>query len=83
MLFEVYVRRNAIARSERAAARAAFFARPQACLRASPLVKTHGWGLHHDAGARIAAYGVETQGYRKLAGDRGLQVVAGMRTSRA
>ncbi|WP_298711512.1 DUF6157 family protein [Micrococcus sp. 2A] len=34
--------------------REAFFAKSQACLRASPLGKRHGWGLHHDAEGRVA-----------------------------
>lgn len=46
LLFEVHARRHEIAPEERAAARHMFFAKPQACLRASPLVKTFGWGLH-------------------------------------
>lgn len=83
LLFEVHARRNGIADADRASARAAFFARSQACLRASPLVKTHGWGLHHDAEGRVAAYGVETDAYRELATRADLKQVAGMRSRRA
>lgn len=82
LLFEIHARRNGIADADRASARAAFFARPQACLRASPLVKTHGWGLHHDAQGRIAAYGVETAAYRSLADCADLKQVSGMRSTR-
>ncbi len=82
VLFEVYARRHGIARSERAASRAAFFAKSQACLRASPLVKKHGWGIHHDEKGRIAAYGMETAAYRKFASRNDLKVVNGMRASR-
>ena len=74
VLFEVYVRRNAIAGPALGGARAVFLARPRACLRASPLVKTHGWGLHHDASGKVAAYAMETPAYRRLAG---LETVAG------
>lgn len=83
LLFEVHARRNGIADADRASAPAAFFARSQACLRASPLVKTHGWGLHHDAEGRVAAYGVETDAYRELATRADLKQVAGMRSRRA
>jgi hypothetical protein len=83
LLFEVHARRNGIAEPGRAAAHAAFFARSQACLRASPLVKTHGWGLHHDAEGRVAAYGVETDAYRDLAGRADLKQLPGMRNRRA
>ena len=83
LLFEVHARRNGVADADRASARAAFFARSQACLRASPLVKTHGWGLHHDAQGRVAAYGVETEAYCELAGRADLNQVAGMRSRHA
>lgn len=82
VLFEVYARRNGVARADRAEAREAFFAKPKACLRASPLVKQFGWGIHHDEKGRIAAYGVETAAYRKFASRNDLKVVAGMRTSK-
>lgn len=60
LLFEVEARRKTIPAGRRAAARGAFFEKPRACLRSSPLVKTYGWGLHHDEKGRVAAYGVET-----------------------
>jgi hypothetical protein len=82
LLFEVHARRRGLADADRASERAAFFARSQACLRSSPLVKTHGWGLHHDAEGRIAAYGVETGAYRELAGRTDLKQVPGMRNRR-
>ncbi len=83
LLFEVHACRNGIEAGDREAARAAFFARPQACLRASPLVKQFGWGLHHDAQGRVAAYGVETDAYKAFATRPDLKQVAGMRSRRA
>ncbi len=83
LLFEVHARRHAVPEAARDEARAQFLARPQACLRASPLVKRHGWGLHHDAHGRVAAYGVETDEYRTLAAARDMTVVAGLRSRRA
>lgn len=83
LLFEVHARRNGIGEPDRARAREAFFAKPQACLRASPLVKRHGFGLHHDGEGRVAAYGVETAEYRRLASDASLKAVPGMRSHRA
>jgi hypothetical protein len=82
LLFEVFVQRNAISDTDRASARNTFFSKPQACLRASPLVKQFGWGLHHDGVGRLAAYGVETEDYRKLAARADLKVLAGMRNRR-
>jgi hypothetical protein len=70
-------------RAGKPADRAAFFARPQACLRCSPLVKTHGWGIHFDEHGRAAAYAANTDEYRKLAADARLTQTQGMRSRRA
>jgi hypothetical protein len=83
LLFEVYARRNAVPAKERARARTTFFQKSQACLRASPLVKRYGWGLHHDENGKVAAYGAETAEYRKLASKKSHKVVAGLRSRRA
>jgi hypothetical protein len=83
LLFELHAHRQALPPAAREDARAGFLARPQACLRASPLVKRYGWGLHHDAQGRVAAYGVDTAEYRALATARDIAVVAGMRSRRA
>lgn len=82
LLFEVYARRNAVADADRAAARAAFFGKPQACLRASPLVKKHGWGIHHDADGRVAAVAVESAAYTELKARTDLKQTVGIRSAR-
>lgn len=83
LLFAVHAIRNAVPDAEREAARAAFFAKPQACLRASPLVKQYGWGLHHDGDGKVAAYGIETEDYREYSARADLKQVAGIRSKRA
>lgn len=83
LLFEVHALRQGIAAKDRKPAREAFFAKPQACLRASPLVKQFGWGLHHDADAKVAAYGVDSEAYRELSVRADLKIVARMRSKRA
>jgi hypothetical protein len=80
LLFEVYAKRNCVLEPDREHARNAFFSNPQACLRASPLVKQFGWGLHHDEAGRLATYGVESGDYRKLAASADLKVLPGMRS---
>lgn len=82
LLFEVYARRNAVAAADRASARAAFLGKPQACLRASPLVKKHGWGIHHDADGRVAAVAVESEAYAELKTRTDLKQTVGMRSRR-
>ncbi|MEP9358135.1 DUF6157 family protein [Sphingomonas sp. KR3-1] len=63
-------------------ARDAFFAKPQACLRASPLVKQFGWGVHHDGEGRIALLGMESDAYRRLLDDPAVKKAPGMRRAR-
>ena len=82
VLFAASVRGRDLDDDARSAARDAWFARPQACFRASPLPKTHGWGIHADAEGRIALYGVETEEYRRLAADPALRQVRAMRSRR-
>ena len=61
----------------------AFFARPQACLRASPLVKKHGYGLHHDAAGHVALVPMESDEYARLLIDNAVTKRPGMRSARA
>ena len=80
LLFAVHARRNGIVDATAIiAAREAFFARPQACLRTSPLAKRYGWGIHYDAEGRVAIYGVETGAYRDLLSRTDLKQVSAMR----
>lgn len=83
LLFEVHAVRHDMATADRSEQRSVFDAKSKACLRASPLVKTHGWGLHHDEHDRVAAIAVEDPAYARFAADPMLKVVAGMRNGRA
>jgi hypothetical protein len=62
--------------------RTAFFARPQACLRCSPLVKRWGWGIHFDSEGKAAAYAKGSEEYAALAQDSSLAQTRGMRSRR-
>jgi hypothetical protein len=68
-----------------AAQRAAYLARPLACLRSSPLGKRYGWGLHFNADGAVAAYSVGSPEYERYAsGDDGrVTVLTAMRSTRA
>lgn len=90
VIFTVFADRHGIPEQERAAARDAFYARGQACLRASALGKRYGWGVHADADGRIALVGVETAEYadfvtgrRRGASGAPVDVTKAMRSSRA
>lgn len=86
LLFAVWLRQHgpqAAAPAELARLRDEFFARPQACLRTSPLAKKYGWGLLFDGDGKVALCPMESEQYRTLlvAGD--VKVVKAMRSSRA
>ncbi|WP_407150169.1 DUF6157 family protein [Bradyrhizobium sp. ORS 86] len=70
------------AKQERTRAREMFFSRGQACMRASPLGKRFGWGVHADAEGRIAIYAVDSKRYQALAADAKLTQVRAMRSKR-
>lgn len=62
---------------------AEYFAQPRACLRASPLGKTYGWGLHYDDQGRITVYPVNSDEYARLSQDASLIQLKAMRSRRA
>jgi hypothetical protein len=82
VLFQVYALRNEIPRSEQKAAREQFFSKGQPCMRASPLTKRYGWGVHCNADGKIAIYGAETAEYKNLLKDKSLAVVKAMRSAK-
>lgn len=90
VIFTVFADRRGIPEEPRAAARDEFYAKDQACLRASELGKRYGWGIHADADGRIALVGVETaeyaelvSGQRQSASGAPIRVTKAMRSSRA
>jgi hypothetical protein len=82
VLFKVYAQRNDITKAEYKAARELFFSKGQPCMRASPLTKRYGFGVHADQNGKIALYGVETADYDRLLKDEGIKKVKAMRTSK-
>jgi hypothetical protein len=88
LIFATHARRSGLSEAEaklrEAEIRAELFAKPHPCMRASPLPKTYGWGVHHDSDGRIALYGVETEEYRRFASGavEGIEIVAAMRSKR-
>lgn len=82
VLFEVYAQRNDLTRAEYKAARDTFFSKGQPCMRASPLTKRYGFGVHADQNGKIALYGAETADYNRLLKDGKIKKVKAMRTSK-
>ena len=82
VLFQVFAEKNDLTKPEYKEAREQFFSKGQACLRASPLTKRYGWGIHNDENGKIAIYGMETAEYKKYAKDKNIKVLKAMRSSR-
>ena len=83
VLFAAYATRKDIPENEWKSERDAFFSKGQACLRASPLTKSYGWGIHSDEAGRIALYGMETEKYKKFLEDGGVKKLKAMRSKKA
>ncbi|WP_044199866.1 DUF6157 family protein [Dyadobacter tibetensis] len=80
ILFQIYADRNDLGESEYLPARDLFFSKGQACLRASPLTKNYGFGVHFDHMGRVAIYGMETEAYENFLKDQQLVKVRAMRS---
>jgi len=82
LLFQVHAQRNDLTEEELQDAREVFFSKGQACMRASPLTKRYGWGIHNDAESRIALVPRESEDYNRLLLDERVSKVKAMRSSR-
>ena len=82
VLSRVFAERNDVPQSELKEARDEFFSKGQACLRASPLTKTFGFGVHSDGDGRVAIYGMETPEYGKFVANENLKKVKAMRSTK-
>lgn len=83
VIFLVHALRNGIDKVKFPQARNDFFSKAQACLRASPLAKRYGWGVHHDSEGRIAIFAIESVEYARLTKDNALKQLKAMRSKRA
>ena len=83
VLFAVYAERQAVPEKDRATGRESFFSKGQPCMRASPLPKRYGWGIHSDEEGRLALVAVEDTNYKKLASDPTIAHLEAMRSKKA
>ena len=83
VLFSVFVIRNGIPIEKWPEERELFFSKGQPCLRASPLTKRYGWGIHNNEAGKIALYGVETEDYQRFVADESTTKKNAMRSKRA
>ena len=88
LIFEVHVRRNGLSAEELEARggeiRAALFSKPHPCMRASPLPKQYGWGVHYDGNGRIAIFARDSEEYRRFVAGEGVatRLLTAMRSKR-
>lgn len=84
--FSVHALHKAIPTSEQKSRRqelwAEFFIKPLACLRASPLPKKYGWGIHLNRDGKIAIYPVESNQYLEFSKNEGIQQRLALRSQR-
>ena len=84
--FAVHVQRTGITPAQLKAKRnklwAAFFSKPMACMRTSPLTKSYGWGLHFNPEAKVALVAVESPEYQRLSSSAAIEQTRAMRSKR-
>lgn len=83
VLFAVFAQRNQIPEEALAEQRSLFFAKGQPCLRASPLTKRYGWGVHSNDEGKIALFGMESEAYQDMVANQAIEKTKAMRSSRA
>lgn len=81
--FAVHMAHKGIPKEQEARAREEYFSVPHACLRASPLAKTYGWGFHFDEDGKVALVALGSPEYERFSADQKLQQLYGMRSKRA
>ncbi len=82
VLFQIYANRNNVTEKEQESASREFFSKGRACLRASPLTKTYGFGIHCNSEGKLALVGMEQEKYLEFLNDPRLKKVKAMRSTR-
>lgn len=82
VIFMAHVEKKQIDSEDFEDVRTAFFSKGQACLRASPLGKTYGWGVHANADSKVAIFAHGSKEYQTFAQDASLKHLKAMRSSR-
>jgi Family of unknown function (DUF6157) len=82
VIFSAYATKNNIT-EDLQTARELLFSKGQACLRASPLTKRYGWGVHSNAEGKVAIFPMESVEYQQFTQDGSLKKTKGMRSKKA
>lgn len=82
ILFQVFADKNDLTKQEYKKSRELFYSKGQPCLRASPLTKRYGWGVHFDRDGKIAIYGCETNEYASFTKNKKLTILKAMKSKK-
>lgn len=82
VIFHVFAERSDLTENELEEAREKFFSKGQPCMRASPLTKRYGWGVHNNEEGKIAIYAVGSEKYEELSKEKSLTVLKAMKSGR-
>lgn len=82
VVFSIFAEKHELLPSEYEEARNDFFSKGQPCLRASPLGKRYGFGIHYDPEGKMALYGAESEEYKRFMTDPAVKKLKAMRTSK-
>jgi hypothetical protein len=83
LLVAVTASRRGLDKDDHAALRAELFAKGQPCLRASPLVKSLGWAIHHDSAGKVSLVAQHSPRMAALLADPAVAKTPGMRSAKA
>lgn len=83
VIFEIFALKKNLTDSEKPDERVKFFSKGQPCLRASPLSKKYGFGIHHDQNSKIALIALESGEYSQLVSDDSVKKIKAMRSKKA
>ena len=82
ILFQVFADKNDLTKQEYKKSREEFYSKGQPCLRASPLTKRYGWGVHYDKDGKIALYGCETNEYAGFTKNKKIKILKAMKSKK-
>lgn len=82
VLFQVFAEKNDLTENEYESAREKYFSKGQPCLRASPLTKRYGWGVHFDENSKIAIYAANSAEYQNFSNNQSVKVIKAMKSAK-
>ncbi|WP_126972927.1 DUF6157 family protein [Gynurincola endophyticus] len=83
VVFQVYAQKNNINKADYVEAREKLFSKGQPCLRASPLTKKYGWGIHFNEEGKMAIYGCGSEEYKNFVSGDMVTIVKAMRNKKS